>query len=81
MPKQMIESITAKKVGWGTDRYRRVTGLTQTEREAVKEGDLVWFRITPQHYTQSGYKIVMYSSYGWDAREPSSGELALLRDE
>jgi hypothetical protein len=71
----MIESKTAIKHGWGSMPHRSVSGLTTKEREAVKNGDKVFFRIDKTHYMQSGYKIVTHSPYGWDSREPTTDEL------
>ena len=77
---KFIESKTAYKVGWGSDRYRRVSGLTKEERKAVRAGDaVVWFRIDAYHYTQSGYKIVTPGyGYNMDSREPTDEELKTL---
>jgi len=76
--KRIIESTTASKLGWGRARYRRVAGLTDEEQEAVKRGDLVWFRFKPWHYTQSGFKVVTHSVHGWDSREPTPAEIAAI---
>ena len=77
--KTYIESKTAQKKGWGRDLYRSVTRLTATERQAVKDGHIVWFSFSPWHYMQSGYKVVTYNAYGYDSREPTSYELKVLR--
>ena len=71
----VIESKSAEKIGWGRARYRRVIGLTDDERKAVIDGAIVWFRYKPWHHTQSGYKVVTYSAYGYDSREPTPDEL------
>jgi len=76
----MRQSLTARKHGWGRDHYRWVSGLTAEEREAVKNGEMVWFKIDPWHYTQSGYKVVVYRR-GYDCREPSPIELQQIRKE
>ena len=80
---KFIESKTAYKVGWGSDRYRRVSGLTKEERKAVRSGHAtVWFRIDAYHYTQSGYKIVTAGyGYNMDSREPTTEELKTLLEE
>ena len=79
MEGKFIESKTARKNGWGSDPYRSVTRLTADERRAIQDGHTVWFKFTPWHYAQSGYKIVTYrQGYGYDSREPTSGELARL---
>lgn len=71
-----IESVTAKKIGWGSARWRRVTSLTKSEREAVKNGDTVYFCVGKRAWNQSGYKIVTYRiGYGYDSREPNAIEL------
>ena len=75
--KLIIESKTAQKSGWGRMPHRSVTRLTARERQAVKDGDIVWFSFEPWHYTQSGYKIVTYWAGGpkFDSREPTAQEL------
>jgi hypothetical protein len=78
--KRFIQSRTAQKVGWGSDRYRRVRGLSQRERQAVKEGHIVWFAYDSWHYTQSGYKVVKYWGSDFDSREPTAEELALIQE-
>lgn len=43
--KNIIISTTAKQTGFGTAQHKRVTGLTKTEREAVRSGSaLVVYR-------------------------------------
>ena len=71
----MIKSITAIKRGFGSIPHRSVSFLTKREREAVKNGELVYFQIDKTSYMQSGYKIVTHSPYGWDSREPNEAEL------
>ena len=80
MRQLVIESQTAQKNGWGSDSYRSVTRLTADERQAVKDGDIVWFSFTPWHYTQSGYKIVTFWAGGpkYDSREPTPDEVRLI---
>jgi hypothetical protein len=77
MDSTYIESTTAYKVGWGSSPWRRVSGLLPKERQAVRDGYVVWFGFTPWHYMQSGYKIVTYWAGGprYDSREPTSREL------
>ena len=72
---KFIESKTAQKNGWGSMRFRSVTRLTADERQAVKDGHIVWFSFAPLHYTQSGYKIVTYWGGGFNSREPTKDEL------
>jgi len=80
---KLIQSVTAIKKGWGSAPYRSVSGLTNTEKDAVKQGHLVWFRIEPWHYTQSGYKVVTYKQgfvrHYWDSREPRVDELDAIQ--
>jgi hypothetical protein len=79
---EYLQSTTAKKQGWGSARWRRITGLTVEEQDAIKAGDIVWFRFTPWHHAQSGYKVVIYKGqYGFDTREPTPEELAQLKAE
>lgn len=73
-----IQSLTAVKHGWGRDSYRWVSGLTKCERQAVKDGVLVWFAIKPWHYMQSGYKVVTYKRGRYDAREPNDREISQI---
>jgi len=72
-----IESKTAVKVGWGRMPFRSVKGLTTEERQAVKDGAVVWFSFKPWHYMQSGFKVVTYWQDGkkFDSREPTAREL------
>ncbi len=78
MASTYIESKTAFKVGWGRSRWRRVGGLLPEERQAVRDGDIVWFAYTPWHYTQSGYKVVTVYGDRFDSREPTAAELRYL---
>jgi hypothetical protein len=73
-----IESKAASKVGWGRSVWRRVGGLLPEERQAVRDGDIVWFAYTPWHHTQSGYKIVTVYGDRFDSREPTAAELAAI---
>ena len=75
----LIQSVTAIKHGWGSAPYRSVSGLTKAERDAVKQKHLVWFRIEPWHYTQSGYKVVTYKQGYWNSREPRADELDAIQ--
>ena len=56
--------------------FRWVSRLSQGERDAVRAGSLVWFSLSGRtHYTQSGLKIVVYTTRGrWNAREPTREE-------
>lgn len=77
-----IESTTAVKRGWGSDKWRHVSGLTKQEREAVRnQTATVWFRITKTNHMQSGYKIVTWSPImGYDSREPNNTELTAIQE-
>jgi len=72
---RMIKSVTAVKRGYGSAPHRSVSFLTDREREAVKRGEIVYFEINKTHYTQSGYKIVIYNCGRYDSREPTTEEL------
>ena len=74
-----IESRTAYKLGWGRARWRRVSGLTPEERQAVRAGSVVWFAFAPWHYTQSGYKVVTVYGDTFDSREPTPAELEVIK--
>ena len=78
---RFLESKTAKKRGWGRMPYRYVSGLIAEERQAVKDGHVVWFNFEPWHHAQSGYKVVTYWEGGpqFDSREPSAAELAEIK--
>jgi hypothetical protein len=39
-----IISTTATQIGFGTDRYKHVVGLTAAERIAVRQGSIVIFQ-------------------------------------
>ena len=77
---RFIKSKTAWKQGWGSTPYRSVKDLTASERQAVKDGHIVWFSFTPWHYLQSGYKVVTYSvnRSRFDSREPTASELTMI---
>ena len=76
---EVLESTTAIKHGYGEAKYRWVSGLTQHERNTVRCGGLVFFRVPKRHWTQSGYKVVVYRNGRWDAREPNETELQLIK--
>tara|TARA_Y100000310_G_C20573074_1_gene759035 strand:+ start:345 stop:632 length:288 start_codon:yes stop_codon:yes gene_type:complete len=78
MDSTYIESKTAYKTGWGKARWRRVSGLTPEERQAVRTGNTVWFAFRPWHYTQSGYKVITVYGDTFDSREPTPTELAAI---
>ena len=75
-------ALHAVKHGWGSARYRSVSGLTASEKSAVEAGTaVVYFGICNPHWTQSGWKVVTsyIDSSGrtrFDCREPTAGELA-----
>ena len=76
---EIIESKSAVKHGHGSDKWRWVSGLTQHERDTVRCGGLVYFRVPKRHWKQSGYKVVVYRDGRWDAREPNETELQLIK--
>ena len=59
---------------------RLLESKTAEERQAVKDGDVVWFSFEPWHHAQSGYKVCTYWAGGsrWDSREPTAAELAQI---
>lgn len=73
------ESKTAVKHGGGSMPYRWVSKLTDAERELVRKGGLVFFRVPKKHYTQSGFKVVTYYRGKYGFREPTDSELRLVR--
>ena len=79
---EYIESKTAYKVGWGRSLWRSVRGLTDEEKQLLRDTDnVLWFSFKPFHYTQSGYKVVYrYDRYGFDCREPSADELGHIKN-
>lgn len=79
----MIESKTAKKIGWGSDKYRWITGLTDEEKRLVLSGETVFFRIKKRHHTQSGFKVATArrdcsGRIRWDCKEPTRWELDMI---
>ena len=76
-------SSTASQVGYGSDGYKRVKGLTDEERQQVKSDHRVFFRAerpsqkgpagTLWRYAISGSGTAMYP------RVPSDDEVAALR--
>jgi hypothetical protein len=77
----IIKSTTARKHGWGSMPHRSVSHLTSAERQAVRNGDIVYFRFTPWNPMQSGIKIVTVSPYGFDCREPSISERQIIETQ
>ena len=75
MTSTYIESQTAYKIGWGSAPWRRVCGLLSTEKQAVRDGHIVWFEYKPWHYMQTGYKVVTVYGYRFNSREPYDDEL------
>jgi hypothetical protein len=76
--KQVIVSETGVVHGHGTAPYKWVSGLSDSEMEAVKSGSaLVFIRdnASAGHWTQSGYKVVHYGGGKYFHREPSAGQI------
>ena len=71
----MIKSETAVKRGWGSMPHRSVSFLTPEEKQAVRDGEVVYFPINKTHYKQSGFKIVTHFYGKFDSREPTESEL------
>jgi len=69
----MIKSDTAIQHGSGS--FRWVSGLSKKEREAVKNGEMVYFESFKTYHTQSGYKIVSYRCGRYGSKEPNDAEL------
>lgn len=79
----VMRSDTGVIRGRGSDPWKWVAGLTASERRAVKRGGLVYL-VDPEagHYTQSGYKVVLYRSGKYYHREPTPEQLrAILQAE
>ena len=76
---RLVKSCTAEKHGYGSMPWRWVSGLTAGERDAVRNGDIVYFEINKTSYMQSGFKIVTHSDRGWDCREPNAIELENIK--
>jgi len=76
MSRFVIVSDTGVIHGVGTAPFKWVSGLSDSEREAVQRGDRVFIR-NPQasHWTQSGWKIVKYRSGKYFHREPSPADV------
>ena len=78
----VVESTTALQHGAGGDPFRWVSGLTPSEREAVRTGTATVFFMTTEysgHYSQSGFKVVKppyNNTYGF--REPTALEMDII---
>jgi len=55
-----IISTTGKINGRGSDIYKWISGLTDSEREAARRGDLVLVKDSSDHYMSTGYKKVKF---------------------
>ncbi len=57
---EVIVSDTGTINGRGSDKYKWVSGLSKTEREAVRAGEIVLIRDKNPHKTTTEYKQVTY---------------------
>lgn len=78
MSRGVILSDTGVIHGIGTAPWKWVSGLTESERAAVRSGSHYVFirNESAHHYTQSGYKVVRYQSGKFFHREPSAAAVA-----
>jgi hypothetical protein len=83
----LLISHDAQQAGRGTDRFKSVTGLTQSERAHLRSGGDVFFK---SQYLSGGnhgthWRKVRFNRacgrYFYDPRVPSDEELVLLREE
>lgn len=63
-----IISTTGKINGRGSDRYKWISGLTDSEREAARRGDLVLVKDSSGHYMSTLYKKVKYYAGKYEHR-------------
>lgn len=67
--------------GHGSQPWKWVSGLSAAERAAVRAGGLVFVRdYTAHHYTQSGWKVVLYGGKKYYHREPTDKQKDILVD-
>ncbi len=61
----MVISKTAKCYGWGSDRWKGVSGLTKGEKQAILNGELVFIPNCKPSYGKSGstYRIAIVNRY------------------
>jgi len=64
----MIFSPTGEKHGSGSDPYRWVSGLTDEERQAVKDSKMVIIGGAPTHAGHLPVRKVIYGKGRWDCR-------------
>ena len=76
----MRKSLTGKVIGRGSMPYRRISWLTETERQTVRNGEIVYVDSGKTHYTQSGYKIVTFYYGLYGHREPTPAELGQIQE-
>ena len=79
---KLIISTTAHQIGFGTDVYKHVVGLTDAEKTAVKNGELVIFksRLSGGNHGTPWRKVIYRSkiSNGFLPRVPTVEELKLI---
>lgn len=84
MNKQIVISQTAKAHGFGSARYKWVSGLTKEEQRHVKDNDaIVIVTHCPGHINGvSGvkYRQVSYGSYGYKHFIPNAETIKTLTD-
>ena len=72
MAKELFSETGVAK-GYGTDRYKWVSGLTPEERQAVRNGDTVYIEADARSGGTHGtfYRQVTYTpGYGYSRRVP-----------
>jgi hypothetical protein len=84
MNAKIIISKTAKARGFVSDKYKSVVGLTEDEKKAVLNGQLVFVTGAPPHINGVAgitYRKVVAWSGGYDHRLPSPEEQKLFETE
>jgi hypothetical protein len=84
----IIVSYTAYQQGFGSDRYKGVSGLTPTERLAVKNGETVVYdsgRPCGGSHGTTWRQVVYHPRFGgggyWDHCVPDNDVLAEIKKE
>lgn len=84
MKKEIIISQTAKAHGFGSSKYKWVSGLTKTEQNHVKNGTaIVIVKNCPGHINGvSGIKFrkVIYDSFGYKHCIPNEETIKIVTD-
>lgn len=75
-------SETACQIGYGSDRYKRVAGLTATEKALVKAGTIVFFRaerLSARGPSGTYWRMAKQCGRAIGPRVPSADDVSRLR--